>query len=113
MDKRQGLVATVLVGFSALNAYVLYQYGYGGFVELVTANLATVTLLVDVTIALSLVALWMWNDAKRRGISALPYLGLTLVFGSIGPLLYLLRTGGRAEPTVSTNRLMAPGVPRT
>ena len=111
MDKRQGLVATVLVGFSALNAYVLYQYGYGGFVELVTANAATVALLVDVTIALTLVALWMWNDAKRRGISALPYLGLTLVFGSIGPLLYLLRTAGQAEPAVSTNRLMASGVP--
>lgn len=110
MNKKQWLLAIVLVDFGALNAYVLYQYGYGGFAELVMANAATIAVLVDLTIALSLVAVWMWNDAKARGISALPYLGLTLVLGSIGPLLYLLRTAGRRELVVSPGRLSAAPV---
>jgi fatty acid desaturase len=112
MNKKQWLLAFVLCAFAVLNAYVLYQYGYSGFIELVTANAATVAVLVDLTIALTLVVLWMWNDAKRRGISALPYLGLTLVLGSIGPLLYLLRTAGQPDPALSTNRLMATSMPR-
>ena len=107
MNKKQWLLAIVLVDFALLNAYVVYQYGYGGFVELVMANAATVAAMVDLTIALSLIAIWMWNDAKARGISALPYLGLTLVFGSIGPLLYLLRIAGRREPGLAPARLVA------
>jgi hypothetical protein len=111
MSKKQWLLAVVLADFSALNAYVLYQYGYGGFVELATANLATIAVLVDLTIALSLIAVWMWNDAKARGITALPYLALTMVLGSIGPLLYLLRTAGRREPVGAPTRLATGGVP--
>ena len=110
MNRKQWLLAIVLADFSILNAYVLYQYGYGGFVELVMANAATVAVLVDLTIALSLIAVWMWNDAKGRGISALPYLGITLVLGSIGPLLYLLRIAGRREPGVAPARLVANSV---
>lgn len=102
MTKKQWLLAFVLFDFSVLNAVVLYQYGYGGFVELATANLATIAVLVDLTIALSMVAVWMWNDARDRGISPLPYLAVTLVLGSIGPLIYLLRTGLSAEPAAST-----------
>jgi len=107
MNKKQWLLAIVLANFSILNAYVLYQYGYGGFVDLVMANAATIACLVDLTIALSLIAIWMWNDAKARGISALPYLAITLVLGSIGPLLYLLRIAGRREPIVGPARLVA------
>lgn len=101
MTKKQVLLAFVLFDFSVLNAVVLYQYGYAGFVELATANLATVAVLVDLTIALSMVAVWMWNDARDRGISPLPYLAVTLVLGSVGPLIYLLRTAFSAEPAAS------------
>jgi hypothetical protein len=62
----------------------------------VLANAATVAVLVDLTIALSLVTLWMWQDAAERGIGVFPYVLLTLTLGSIGPLLYLLRREGRA-----------------
>jgi len=109
MNRKQWLLAIVLAAFSILNAYVLYQYGYGGFVDLVMANAATVAVLVDLTIALSLVAIWMWNDAQKRGISALPYLAITLVLGSIGPLLYLLRVAGRPEPLVSPAARLVAG----
>lgn len=110
MNKKQWLLAIVLFLFSALTAEALYQYGVGGVVEHLTANAVTVTALVDLTISLSLIGVWMWNDAKARGISAVPYLGLTLVFGSVGPLLYLLRTAGRREPVASAAPLGAAAV---
>ena len=110
MSKKQWLLGIVFADFAVLNAYVLYLYGYGGFVELATANLATIAVLVDLTIALSLVSVWMWNDAKRRGISALPYLAVTLVLGSIGPLLYLLRTSGQESSVAAPGRLSAATV---
>jgi len=101
MTKRQWLLAFVLFDFSVLNAAVVYQYGYAGFVELATANLASIAVLVDLTIALSLIVVWMWNDARDRGISPLPYLAVTLLLGSIGPLIYLIRTGASTESEVS------------
>ena len=50
-----------------------------------------------IAIALSLIIAWMWQDARERGVSAMPYVLLTLGFGSVGPLLYLLlrRDGAR------------------
>jgi len=42
-------------------------------------------------IALSLVMVWMWQDARKQGIAPLPYVILTLTLGSIGPLCYLVR----------------------
>lgn len=107
MTKRQWLLGFVLFDFSVLNAAVLYLHGYAGFAELVTANLATIAVLVDLTIALSLIVVWMWNDARDRGISPLPYLAVTLLLGSIGPLLYLIRTGangGESEMSPLTAR---------
>ena len=105
MSKKQWLLAFVLVDFSALSAYAIYQIGYVGFAEAMTANIGTIAAMVDLTIALSLIGVWMWNDAKARGISALPYVAITLVLGSIGPLLYLLRTAGRAEAVDRGTRL--------
>jgi len=90
-------VALVLVAFAGLNVYVVWQYGYLGFWQLVTANAATIAAMVDLTIALALVTVWMWRDARARGVSLAPYLVLTATFGSIGPLLYLVVNGRKAE----------------
>ena len=93
--KTRIVLGLVLLAFADLNAYVVWQYGYMGFLELVTANAATIAALVDLAIALSLVAVWLWGDAKKRGVSPLPYLALTAMLGSIGPLLYLVIHGRR------------------
>ena len=107
MHKKQWLVAIVLADFLALNAYVVYQYGYVGFIDQVLSSLAGVAMLVDLTIALSLVAVWMWNDAKARGISPIPYLVVSLFLGSVGPLAYLLRVLGRPAAELTPTRLTA------
>ncbi len=90
-------IGLVLLAFADLNVYVLWQYGFVGFLELATANAATIAALVDLTIALSLVTVWMWRDARRRGVTLLPYLALTATLGSIGPLLYLVVHGRDAK----------------
>ena len=72
-------IGLVLLAFADLNAYVIWRYGFLGFLGLVTANAATTAALVDLTIALTLVAVWMWRDARRRGVSPLPYVALTSV----------------------------------
>jgi len=46
--------------------------------------------LVDLVIALTLVLVWMWRDAQATGRNVWPWVLLTLVAGSFGPLGYLL-----------------------
>jgi len=95
--RRLGLLF-VLADFSALTAYTTIQYGVGGLIEMALANAVTITLSVDLLIALSLITAWMWRDARDRGVAPLPYALLTFTLGSIGPLLYLVRHWGDAEP---------------
>jgi hypothetical protein len=52
---------------------------------------------IDLVIALSLVMVWMWRDAKNTQRNIGPWIIITLVAGSLGPLLYLI-TGKKREP---------------
>src|SRR5712691_8173873 len=90
MTARKIGIGIVLLAFGGLTAYAVYQHGVAGVFQLCLANSATVTAFVDLSIALGLIVLWMWQDAGERGVSAIPYVLLTLGFGSVGPLLYLL-----------------------
>src|SRR5215472_9652095 len=94
--KQIGLVS-VLLGFSILTAYAVYLYGYVGFFREVTSSVASLTLSVDLVIALTIILVYIANDAREHGISAVPYLLLTLAFGSVGPLCYLIRRLGNAR----------------
>ena len=98
MNRKQIALAVLLFDFAALTAYAVAQYGIVGIFAAAFANVATITLAVDLTIALSLVIVWMWRDARVRGVSPVPYVALTLGLGSIGPLLYLIRRAGDPAP---------------
>ena len=91
MNGKQIGLSVLLLDFLALVAYDVYRYGYLGFFEMMTANVATTAGFVDLVIALSLIMAWMVRDARARGVSAVPYVVLTLVLGSVGPLAYLIR----------------------
>jgi hypothetical protein len=90
MNAKQWILGLVLLDFTGFSAYAAYQYGLVGVFEQAFANTATALLFTDLSIALSLVMLWMWQDARDRGVTAIPYVLLTFALGSVGPLLYLL-----------------------
>ena len=92
MTKTQILLGVVLAAFGFENVYAIAHFGYIGFFEnLLSAGYPTLLVVADLLIALSLVMVWMWNDARERGATLWPYLLLTAALGSVGPLLYLIR----------------------
>jgi hypothetical protein len=56
----------------------------------------TAQVVIDLYLLATLAGLWMYQDARKRGqsvVSVVPYLLITAVFVSIGPLLYLVVRG--------------------
>ncbi len=54
----------VLLAFLDFTIYAVYQHGYLGFFEAVGANSATGLAMLDLTIALTLIVVWMVRDAR-------------------------------------------------
>ena len=96
MNRKQLALSAVMIAFLSQEAYAVYLYGYLGFFRMMFANFASFTAMVDLIIALTLVIVWMGDDAEQRKVSALPFLVLTLALGSVGPLLYLIRRFGKS-----------------
>jgi len=99
------LVAIALTGFLGLTARALSHYSYAGFLEAATANAVVSVLFFDLVIGLSLIAFWIYRDARRLGITPWPYIAIGASFGVAGPLLYLLRRPRRQEPPEDAPRL--------
>lgn len=91
MTARKIGLELVLVSFTVLTGIAIYEYGYIGFFAALFANSVGITVAVDLVISLTFVLVWLIGDARKNGMSPLPYVVLTLGFGSVGPLLYLLR----------------------
>lgn len=80
----------VLTGFLTLTGYVIVEYGFSGFYREVTQNTATLLCFIDLAIALVLIMIWMFRDAKKEGRNPLLYALITVSIGVAGPLFYLL-----------------------
>ena len=85
------LLIVVTAAFTLLTAAVLAETGLVGFYRQLLASPAAWQTLADIAIALGLVLAWMHQDARRSGRAFWPWVPVTLVLGSFGPLLYLLR----------------------
>lgn len=96
MSWKKWLLLDVLVGFLALTVWVLVERG----AEMVRDLWSPTGLLiaVDLTIALTLSVVWLWRDARARGGNPLPFVILTALTGSAGPLLYMLLRRPGTEP---------------
>lgn len=86
------VLLVVLAAFSALTVAAVAQHGYVGIFEYQFRNLAGLQVLADLSIALLLVLVWLWQDARANARNPYPWIVLTLAAGSFGPLLYLLTT---------------------
>lgn len=84
------LLIAVTVPFTALTAAAVWQNGFLGIFEYQFKNFGGVQVLIDLIIALSFFIVWMWNDAKNGKRNPWPWIMLTLVAGSFGPLFYLI-----------------------
>lgn len=94
----------VLIPFSALSAAALWQVGCLGLFTQQLANYGLQQILADLVIAVFLCMYWMWHDAKKSRRNPWPWMLLSLLAGSFGPLLYLITR--KAE----TNSAQAGGV---
>lgn len=100
MNAKRILAAFFFVDFAALNAYALWVDGYSGFLTYLSEmGLWGTVLLVDLVIALGMVLIWVWSDAKRTGRNPLGYTLLTVALGSIGTLLYVVMGRGEERDT--------------
>jgi hypothetical protein len=99
MSTRLISLIVVLALFGALSALALMDVGYLGILEPHFQSWGGGQVLADLVILAILSCVWMLNDARGRGANAWPFVAITLVAGSFGPLLYLalreLRSGAR------------------
>jgi hypothetical protein len=84
------LLITVLAAFSLLTAVAVWHDGVVGIFTGQLQSWGGRQVLVDLVIALGLVLVWLWRDARSIGRNPWPWIVLTLAAGSFGPLIYLL-----------------------
>jgi hypothetical protein len=93
--RRLALPLIALIAFSSYTLYVMLQAEQSllQFGLRLMASADTAQVVIDLYLLATLACVWMYADAKARGKSLaylLPYLALTAVFVSVGPLLYLV-----------------------
>jgi hypothetical protein len=89
MDSRRTLAIVLLVPFTLLTAYAVAEVGFIGIFAYALASPPGWQLFFDLAIALVLVLVWLVADARKARRNPWPWVVLTLLTGSIGPLLYL------------------------
>lgn len=92
------LAIALIVPFTALTAYAVAEVGYLGVIEQLLAGPANWQIAYDLVAALLLVLGFMIRDARAHGRNPWPYVAVTLVLGSFGPLIYFAL--GRSGTTV-------------
>ena len=99
MSTRLLLLLVTIALFSGLSALALMDVGYLGIIAPHFQSWGGGQVFTDLVIVAVLSCVWMVNDARERGGNAWPFVAITLVAGSFGPLLYLvlreLRSGAR------------------
>jgi RsiW-degrading membrane proteinase PrsW (M82 family) len=93
----RNLLRIVLVLFGVLTAVVIWLEGVGGIFAAIVSSWGAVQIYVDLVIALGLIMVWIYRDARRLGRNPWPWLVATAVVGVFAPLIYLLVRDARQE----------------
>ncbi|MCP2073675.1 UNVERIFIED_ORG: hypothetical protein J2Y77_003111 [Pseudomonas lini] len=65
----------------------------------------TAQVVIDLYLLACMACIWMYRDSRAKGrsfVSVLPYLLITVIFVSIGPLLYIVINGFAHKPLATT-----------
>ena len=100
------LPLTALIAFTGYTVSVMLQAEQSliDFGLSLMSRPDTAQVVIDLYLLATLAGLWMVKDARARGMSGwsvVPYLLLTAVFVSSGPLLYLVVRGVRERRKVT------------
>lgn len=90
MSGRFITLMVVIFGFGALSTLALMDAGYFGIIEPHFRSWGGAQVFTDLSILAILACIWMVKDASERALPAWPFVALTLIAGSFGPLLYLV-----------------------
>ena len=90
MSGRLIALLVVIAGFGALSTLALMDVGYLGIIAPHFRSWGGAQVLTDLVIVCVLTCIWMSKDAREHGIAVWPFIALTLVLGSFGPLSYLV-----------------------
>ena len=102
---QRSLLIVTLILFGALSAIALWQHGYWGILAPHFQSFGAGQVFADLVIALSLVMVWIWQDATATGRNPWLWIVITLATGSFGPLIYLLTRqskDAKVEPSRAT-----------
>ena len=90
MSLRLIALIAVILAFGALTAKALMDVGYFGIFLGPLESWAGTQVLFDLVIVCVLAIIWMLHDAKTSGVNPWPFIVLTVLAGSFGPLFYLV-----------------------
>lgn len=94
MSRKQLLFAFLFLDFALLTGWSLYHVGYLGIFEVAIQNPGGTQVFVDLAIAVAISLGFIWQDAKKLGINAIPYFIAAPFFGSLALLIYLVHREG-------------------
>ncbi len=98
MNWKTGILVLILLDFAVLTTWAIYEVGYLGIFAAGLTGPGAMQVLADLVIVCALACVWMVADARARGTNPWPYVVITLLAGSFGPLLYLLQRHRQPQP---------------
>lgn len=93
MQRLRPFFILVAVLFTAYSTMVVVDHGYTGFISLALREAWGMQMLLDLCISLTMVSSLLVIDARRRKRAAWPWVVITALLGSVGPLWYLVLRG--------------------
>ncbi len=89
------LLIVTLVLFSALTGVAMVTDGLPGTLAAIRFNWASLQIYTDLVIAVAVICVWIYGDARSRGENPWPWIIAAFVVGMFSPLVYLLKTATR------------------
>lgn len=85
------LIIITLILFGGLTGLAVWHDGLAGIFASILSSWGSAQIYVDLLLALILIMIWIWKDAKSAGRNPpWGWIAATLVVGVFSPLIYLL-----------------------